>query len=147
MEQIISSDLGYRLKLLRQKLGVTCSQTAEEADIPLPVLRKIEQGHTANPGFYVAEKLAKRYKVNTNWLILGVGDMFTDNHSLAAEVDELKEELERKEDLLTQLHKAFVELRKKIKRVASQPDVNTPDSGIFPDIWPRQRPRAVTNLS
>ncbi|MBO0946974.1 helix-turn-helix domain-containing protein [Fibrella forsythiae] len=129
METLVSSELGHRLKLLRQRLGVTGAQMAEEADIPLPVIKKIEQGYTANPGFYVAEKLIVRYGVNANWLITGRGEIFVESPELEKQLIEAKAEVREKESLIQMLQRAMVSL-KKTKRGAQQPDV-TPVFGLF----------------
>lgn len=121
METLVSSELRIRLKLLRQQLGITAAQMAEEADISLPLIKSVEQGVTLNPGYNFIEKIVKRYGVNANWFVAGIGDIFQTNPQLERKVEELTAEVREKESLIQMLQRAMVSL-KKMRRGAHQPD-------------------------
>ncbi len=67
-----------RLKLLRKKLGLSQKEMAAQLNIPFTMISKYENGKI-KPGYDMLIKIALHYKVNLNWLLLGIGNMFIDH--------------------------------------------------------------------
>ncbi|MDF2953960.1 MAG: Transcriptional regulator [Thermodesulfobacterium sp.] len=71
------SDFKIRFKLLRKKLKLSQKEMAKELGIPFTMISKYECGKI-KPGTDMLTKIAITYKVNLNWLLLGIGKMFID---------------------------------------------------------------------
>jgi len=71
------SDFKIRFKLLRKKLKLSQKEMAKELGVPFTMISKYECGKI-KPGADMLTKIAITYKVNLNWLLLGIGKMFID---------------------------------------------------------------------
>ena len=69
------SHVGKRLKEIRAILESSQTHMARTLGIAQSTLSQIESEHS-QPSFDVLSRLAARYAINLNWLILGDGDMF-----------------------------------------------------------------------
>ena len=70
--------LSKRLKKLRNVLGFTQEQFAEELGISFATVNRYEKGkRTPDAEFF--QRLVDKYRVNLNWLFTGKGPMFLSN--------------------------------------------------------------------
>lgn len=67
------SDIALRLRQARQRLFKTASEAAEALDMKAVTLRAHENGQNGI-NLYDAERYARRYNVNLQWLLTGRGD-------------------------------------------------------------------------
>ena len=72
------SHVGKRLKEIRSTLDSSQTHMAKTLGIAQSTLSQIESEHS-QPSFDVLNRLAARYAVNLNWLVLGTGDMFIES--------------------------------------------------------------------
>ena len=75
------SDFKIRFKLLRKKLKLSQKEMAKELGIPFTMISKYECGKI-KPGTDMLTKIAITYKVNLNWLLLGIGNMFIETQDI-----------------------------------------------------------------
>ena len=75
------SDFKIRFKLLRKKLKLSQKEMAKELGVPFTMISKYECGKI-KPGADMLTKIAITYKVNLNWLLLGIGKMFIDTQDI-----------------------------------------------------------------
>jgi len=68
-------DIGTRLKQARETLGVTQTEIAKTLDIESNFLSNIERGQK-EPSKKLLSVLITKYKINSNWLLTGEGEMF-----------------------------------------------------------------------
>jgi len=68
-------ELGKRLILVREQLGLKQKQLAAALGLPSSYLSDIEKGKV-NPGFNFLMRLYRKYKVSLDWLLFDEGDMF-----------------------------------------------------------------------
>ncbi|MCD6490367.1 MAG: helix-turn-helix transcriptional regulator [Thermodesulfobacterium sp.] len=71
------SDFKIRFKLLRKKLKLSQKEMAKELGVPFTMISKYECGKI-KPCADTLIRIAITYKVNLNWLLLGIGNMFID---------------------------------------------------------------------
>lgn len=92
--------INERLFLLIQDLDANPNSFAESLGVKGTVIHNIIKGRMSKPSFDLLEKIMQNYPtLNTNWLILGRGEMWVEN-----EVDKSVTSLEdRVETLLTKL--------------------------------------------
>ena len=64
-----SSQLGKKLKKLRNKLGLSQDDFARKADVPYTTLTKIETGVIKKPSVFVVSKIAKSLGVSMEELL------------------------------------------------------------------------------
>lgn len=64
-----SSQLGQKIKKLRNKLGLSQDDFARKADVPYTTLTKIETGVIKKPSVFVMSKIAKVLNVSIEELI------------------------------------------------------------------------------
>lgn len=64
-----SSQLGQKIKKLRQKLGLSQDDFARKADVPYTTLTKVETGVIKKPSVFVVSKIAKALSVDIEELI------------------------------------------------------------------------------
>lgn len=64
-----SSQLGQKIKKLRQKLGLSQDDFARKADVPYTTLTKVETGVIKKPSVFVVSKIAKALNVDIEELI------------------------------------------------------------------------------
>ncbi len=64
-----------RLKFLRKKLGISQKEMAKDLEVPFTLISKYECGKI-KPGADMLSKIALKYKVNLNWLLIGKGEIF-----------------------------------------------------------------------
>ena len=64
-----SSQLGQKIKKLRQRLGLSQDDFARKADVPYTTLTKIETGVIKKPSVFVVSKIAKALSVDIEELI------------------------------------------------------------------------------
>ncbi len=64
-----SSQLGQKIKKLRQKLGLSQDDFARKANVPYTTLTKIETGVIKKPSVFVVSKIAKALSVDIEELI------------------------------------------------------------------------------
>lgn len=69
MNQNIKQKLGQRIKIYRQKLGLTQEQFASEADIDYKYFQRIEGRNPPNIGIELIEKIAKTLKLTPSKLL------------------------------------------------------------------------------
>lgn len=74
------SSFEERFKLLRKKIGLTQKEMAKELEVPFTLISKYECGKI-KPSVEMLIKLALKYRVNLNWLLLGKGNMFIEIES------------------------------------------------------------------
>jgi DNA-binding XRE family transcriptional regulator len=65
----------HRLKELREHLGLSQEQLANDVGLSRFSIINYERGKTPLPG-YIADAISKRYNVNREWLMDGCGEMF-----------------------------------------------------------------------
>jgi len=75
--------IGIRLKEAREALGVKQTEIAKVLDIESNYLSNIERG-IKEPSKKLISILITKYKINSNWLLTGEGDMFV--NSLRSEI-------------------------------------------------------------
>ena len=75
------SDLKLRFKLLRKELNLSQKKMAKELGVPITMISKYECGKI-KPGADMLIKIAITYKVNLNWLLLGIGNMFIESQQI-----------------------------------------------------------------
>ncbi|MCD6548247.1 MAG: helix-turn-helix transcriptional regulator [Thermodesulfobacterium sp.] len=75
------SDFKIRFKLFRKKLKLSQKEMAKELGVPFTMISKYECGKI-KPGADMLTKIAITYKVNLNWLLLGIGKMFIDTQDI-----------------------------------------------------------------
>ncbi len=66
-----------RLKILRKKLGISQKEMAKDLEVPFTLISKYECGKI-KPGADMLSKIALKYKVNLNWLLIGKGEIFVE---------------------------------------------------------------------
>ena len=64
-----NSQLGQKIKKLRQKLGLSQDDFARRADVPYTTLTKIETGVIRKPSVFVVSKIAKALNVSIEDLL------------------------------------------------------------------------------
>ncbi|MCK4762513.1 MAG: helix-turn-helix transcriptional regulator [Candidatus Aminicenantes bacterium] len=69
--------IAYRLKFIREALGLKQKDFAEKLKISGPTLSEIENGKY-NPGYDTFYNISKVFNVNLYYLLFGEGEMFTD---------------------------------------------------------------------
>jgi len=68
-------EIGKRLKLIRNKKGITQSELGEKLGIQFQHVSKYERGETV-PTWENLIKLSEIFDVNINWFLTGKGKMF-----------------------------------------------------------------------
>jgi transcriptional regulator with XRE-family HTH domain len=89
-----SSQLGQRLHNLRLALGLKQKEMARAAGLNSGYLSELISGKRDNPGIDIIIKIAIRFNVNLNYLLLGEGEMF-----LPDKEEDLKKEKALKLDI------------------------------------------------
>jgi len=69
-------DLGERLTKVWRALGIDKKEMAEKAGLSSSYLTELCKGNKTNPGIEKVYKIAKRYRVSLDYLLLGEGEMF-----------------------------------------------------------------------
>ncbi len=64
-----NSQLGQKIKKLRQKLGLSQDDFARKADVPYTTLTKIETGVIKKPSVFAMAKIAKALNISLDDLI------------------------------------------------------------------------------
>ena len=64
-----NSQLGQKIKKLRQKLGLSQDDFARKANVPYTTLTKIETGVIKKPSVFVVNKIAKALDVSIEDLL------------------------------------------------------------------------------
>lgn len=79
-------EIGKRLRLIRERLGITQAEVGEKLGIQSQHVSKYERGETV-PTWENLIKLTEIYDVNINWLLTGKGSMFLSmvNYSIQGE--------------------------------------------------------------
>ncbi len=57
-EREANRELGMRIRIAREDLGLTQTELATRSGVKIDTLRSIEQGRTPNPGVWTVAKLA-----------------------------------------------------------------------------------------
>lgn len=68
-------EIGKRIRLIRERIGITQSELGEKLGIQSQHVSKYERGETV-PTWENLIKLTDSYDVNINWLLTGKGNMF-----------------------------------------------------------------------
>jgi len=68
-------EIGKRLRLIRERMGITQADVGEKLGIQSQHVSKYERGETV-PTWENLIKLTELYDVNINWLLTGKGSMF-----------------------------------------------------------------------
>lgn len=79
--------LAERLKIAREKAGLSQQQVADMAGMKQPAYFKVETGKTQRTGFLT--EIAKALNVDAEWLATGEGEMTTPTFDLQAHIDSL----------------------------------------------------------
>lgn len=74
-KQVNFVDIGQRFKLVRKTLQLQQKDMAAELGKPASYLSEIESGK-GNPGPEFFNRLACKYNISMDYLVLGIGDMF-----------------------------------------------------------------------
>lgn len=79
-------EIGKRLRLIRERIGITQAELGEKLGIQFQHVSKYERGETV-PTWENLIKLIDLYDVNINWLLTGKGSMFLSpvNYSIQGE--------------------------------------------------------------
>jgi len=79
-------EIGKRLRLIRERIGITQAGLGEKLGIQSQHVSKYERGETV-PTWENLIKLIELYDVNINWLLAGKGSMFLSpvNYSIQGE--------------------------------------------------------------
>lgn len=79
-------EIGKRLRLIREKIGITQARVGAKLGIQSQHVSKYERGETV-PTWENLIKLIELYDVNINWLLTGKGSMFLSpvNYSIPEE--------------------------------------------------------------
>jgi transcriptional regulator with XRE-family HTH domain len=107
MSLIDKTEIGKRLIMLQQQLGLNSRQFAMGAALDVSYLGKIEKGEKPLSGNYL-QRIEKKYNANKDWIITGKGEMFIPNapqrepQQPGAEDTEKRLSLERSIQNLTQ---------------------------------------------
>ncbi len=64
-----NSQLGQKIKKLRQKLGLSQDDFARKANVPYTTLTKVETGVIKKPSVFVVSKIAKALNVSIDDLL------------------------------------------------------------------------------
>lgn len=68
-------NVGNRLKKIRKQKGLTQQALGEILNVSKQAVANIECGHS-NPSLELIGKLIENLNINSNWLIIGKGEMF-----------------------------------------------------------------------
>lgn len=71
----IKKEIGRRFKRFREAIGKTQTQLANELDVYQSTITNIEVGKTF-PSLKYLHYFHRKYRLNTNWLLSDVGDIF-----------------------------------------------------------------------
>ena len=91
MKKQLTSELGKRLEDLRLALGLHQNEMARAAGLNSGYLSELISGKKDNPGIENVLKIATRFNVSLNYLLLGEGEMFMPDKE-----EDLKKEKELK---------------------------------------------------
>ena len=69
------ADLGNRLRQIREELGLSQTELSKALNLNTSVVANVEKYHKL-PGSNLLMKLYEVYRVSTNFLLLGEGEMF-----------------------------------------------------------------------
>jgi transcriptional regulator with XRE-family HTH domain len=69
-------EIGKRLIELRKVLGIQQNEMAEKVGMHSSYLCDLENGNKNNPGIGQLYRIAKKYGVSLDYLVMGEGDMF-----------------------------------------------------------------------
>lgn len=103
-------EIGKRLRLIRERIGITQAGLGDKLGIQSQHVSKYERGETV-PTWENLIKLTESYDVNINWLLTGKGSMFLSpvTYSLGGEKDiSLVKDLEPD----SQIEEIIIELKK-----------------------------------
>lgn len=106
----MSSGFGERLRLIREKTGLTKIEFARRIDRSAGLISHLESSDKVNPKPETVDEICKAFGINAEWLISGKGEMVTtDSPLLTFDETELKDRIKatRKKEGLTQA--AFAE--------------------------------------
>ena len=78
MKEYLWKEIGLRIQIVRKKLNLLQKDFASSLDISNASLSEMEAGN-AKPRFELIYNITKRYNVNLNYLLHGVGDIFMPN--------------------------------------------------------------------
>lgn len=109
MKKQFSVDLGQRLQKLRLALGLQQNEMARAAGLNPGYLSELISGKRDNPGIETILKIAVRFNVNLNYLLLGEGEMFLpDKDKALKKEEELKLYIEDIDDLNRVIEKSNI---------------------------------------
>jgi len=92
LNQYNKESIGYRLRKFRKAIQKTQADIAHEASVSQANVARMESGDVF-PNITYLSYLHKYYKMNTNWLISGEGEMLENNvsdHSYKSFADRIK---------------------------------------------------------
>lgn len=89
------SEFNTRFREIRKSLKLTLREMSQVLSIPLSTVSKYEQG-VIKPGVEILSRVCLKYKVNLNWLLTGVGEMFLDGEELSRHNGYVKIKAKRK---------------------------------------------------
>jgi transcriptional regulator with XRE-family HTH domain len=91
-EMTEKDDIAFRLKLIREKLGLKQKDFAEKLNVSGPTLSDLEKGKY-KPRYELFYHISKEYNVNLNYLLFGEGEMFVSPAGeIAGRIEKLAEE-------------------------------------------------------
>lgn len=89
-------NFGERLVKAREILGFKQSEFAKEIDLAAQSLARYEK-NKVNPSVEFITKLTNMFKINSNWLLTGKGEMLQDNESKISIPNKLNSNISDKE--------------------------------------------------
>lgn len=100
MKKKSTSELGQRLKKIQHALGLQQKDMAIAAGLNTGYLSDLISGKRENPGIETILKIANRFNVSLNYLLLGEGEMFLpDKEEVLKKEKELKLGFDNIDDL------------------------------------------------
>ena len=94
-------EIGKRLIELRKFLGIQQNEMAEKVGMHSSYLCDLENGNKNNPGIGQLYRIAKKYGVSLDYLVMGEGEMFLPGkEGEEKRIDEFIPSFERLDDLI-----------------------------------------------
>lgn len=88
MKEKLIKDIGKRIQELRFTLGLQQNEMARATGLNPGYLSELISGKRDNPGIETILKIAVRFNVNLNYLLLGEGEMFQPDKEEALKKEE-----------------------------------------------------------
>ena len=106
-------NFGERLVKARELLGFKQSEFAEEINLAAQSLARYEK-NKVNPSVEFITKLTNMFKINSNWLLTGKGDMLQNNESKISIPNKLGSNISEKEIEILEAYKKLDQKKQKL---------------------------------